>query len=406
MNIDPNDYQEQFKAETPVEKESDNKSFDPSRGKNFKNKAIFVVAIILIIGMTVWFVKSKNSRKGDLITIDPGVKQTSINDGEVSPISGIDCENWNRRPIAVMQPSDASARPLAGFYDADMVVEMPVLTTSKTRLMGVYICGNPEEVGSIRSARPDFVHLAKGMDAIFAHWGRAALDSFIENLNKGMIDNLNCNGDAGQSIASYCFRKDASDLSRLDSAYVKFDKLIEAANDVGYRMTSNFEGYPHQLDLPEDQRIEKGNLEIGYYNDKSQVVDYDYDKATNSYIRYWGDVKETDRNNGNLITPKNIVVLLASDNNMEEDPHYNNMELGDPWYDNVDSGEAYYYMNGQEIRGRWSKDKSRMDSKLILTDSDGKDIEFVRGQIWVNVIYPNMKLDWDEGISYEEEMEE
>jgi hypothetical protein len=32
------------------------------------------------------------------------------------------------------------------------------------------------------------------------------------------------------------------------------------------------------------------------------------------------------------------------------------------------------------------------------------DIEFVPGQIWVNVIYPNMKLDWDPGFSYEEEM--
>jgi hypothetical protein len=403
MNIDPNDYQQESLS-NPIQ-ENNNKKND----KNMKNKIIFVVLILIILGGSWWWAKSKNDRKGDLITIDPGsVKKETLNQGDVSPISGIACENWNRRPIAVMQPSDASARPLAGFFDADMVVEMPVLTTSKTRLMGVYICGSPEEIGSIRSARPDFVHLAKGMDAIFAHWGRAQLDSFIETLNSRAIDNLNCNGDAGHSIAANCFRKqDAPDLSHLDSAYVKFSTLLEQAEKAGYRMTSNFEGYPHKLDLPEDQRIEKGNLEIGYYNDDGQVVNYDYDKATNSYIRYWGGTRDTDRNNGNLITPKNIVVLLASDNAMEEDPHYNNMELGDPWYDNVDSGEAYYYMNGQEIRGRWSKDKSKMDSKLILTDTNGKDIEFVRGQIWVNVAYPNMKVDWDEGVSYEEDkMEE
>jgi len=397
MNIDPSEYEGQFQEPEPKKTE------EPKNKIPLKNKVIFFVVILAIIGLSWWAIGMKNSRKGELISLDQEIKQTPINQGDISPISGLACENWNRRPIAVMQPSDLPARPLAGFFDADMVIEMPVLTNGKTRLMGVYICGNPEEVGSMRSARPDFVHLAKGLDAIFVHWGRAELDSFIKNLNSGVIDNLNCNGDAGQSAYAYCFRKEGMSR-RVDSGYVKFDKILEGAKDFGYRLEANLEGYPHQAELAEDQRIEKGNLEIGYpkLSGDPLNVGYDYNKETNTYVRYWAEAKDTDRNNGNSITPKNIVVLLASDNNMEEDPHYNNMELGDPWYDNIDSGEAYYYMNGQEIRGRWSKDKSKIESKLILTDSDGKDIKFVPGQIWVNVIYPNMKLDWDAGISYEE----
>ncbi len=401
MNIDPNDYDKQFINQPDLGQK-------PIEEHDFfwKKWVAFFVVIIFITGIAWWAVGNQDSRQGELIEIDPGtVKQEAINQGDVSPISGLACENWNRRPIAVMQPSDLLARPLAGFFDADMVVEMPVLTTSKTRLMGVYICGNPEEIGSIRSARPDFVHLAKGFDAIFAHWGRAELSSFINLLDEGAIDNLNCNGDAGQSIASYCFRKkDAPDLSYLDSAYVKFDKLLEASNDLGYRMTSNFEGYTHQTDLPEEKRIEKGTLEIGYYENDGQLVNYDYDKATNSYIRYWGGEKQTDRNNGNLITPKNVVVLLSKDEPAEEDPHYNNMELGDPWYDSIDSGEAYFFMNGEKIQGRWNKDKSKINSKLILTDANGMDIKFVPGQIWLNVVYPNMKVDWDPGVSYAEDL--
>ena len=399
MNIDPNDYNNQFKNQEP-RKPDETKDKIP-----LKNKIIFFLVILVIAGLSWWAIGRKDSRKGELISIDQEVKQIPINQGNLSPISGLACENWNRRPIAVMQPSDLPARPLAGFFDADIVIEMPVLTNGKTRLMGIYVCGNPEEIGSMRSARPDFVHLAKGLDAIFVHWGRAELNSFIENLDSGVIDNLNCNGDAGKSAYAYCFRKEG--MSRgVDSGYVKFNKILEGAKDFGYRLEANLGGYPHQSELTEDQRIEKGNLEIGYPNLPGDPleVSYDYNKETNSYVRYWAGVKDTDRNNGNSITPKNIVVLLASDNNMEEDPHYNNMELGDPWYDSVDSGEAYYYMNGQEIRGRWSKDKARIDSKLILTDSNGKNIEFVPGQIWVNVIYPNMKLDWDAGVSYEEEL--
>ena len=45
-----------------------------------------------------------------------------------------------------------------------------------------------------------------------------------------------------------------------------------------------------------------------------------------------------------------------------------------------------------------------MDSKLILTDANGMDIKFVPGQIWVNVVYPNMKIDWDPGVSYAEDL--
>jgi len=396
MNIDPKDYKEQF---------SGGSNSGGSDEVSWKKWVGLLTVVIVATGVAWWVVGNKDSRKGELIEIDPGsVRQEAINAGDVSPISGLACEDWNRRAIAIMQPSNKSARPLAGFYDADMVIEMPVLTTGKPRLMGVYICGNPEEVGSMRSARPDFVHLAKGFDAIFAHWGRAQLDSFIENLNNGVIDNLNCNGDAGHSIASSgtCFRKqDAPDLSVLDSAYANFAGLLEDAEAAGYRMESNFSGYPHQVDIAEDKRIEKGNLELGYPGE--DAVAYDYDKATNSYVRYWDGEMQTDRNNGNSVTPKNIVVLLSKDNPAEEDPHYNNMELGDPWYDGVDSGEAYFFMNGEQTHGRWSKDKSKMDSKLILTDANGMDIKFVPGQIWVNVVYPGMKVDWDPGISFAEE---
>jgi hypothetical protein len=330
-----------------------------------------------------------------LIEVNNGgeiAKQLPQNNGEVSPISGLACENWNRRPVAVMQPADKQARPMAGVSEADMVVEMPVLTTGFTRLMSVYVCGNPPEVGSMRSARPDFVHLAKGMDAIFTHWGRAELDSFISNLNSGVIDNLNCNSDAGKSAGQCCFRKEG--MSRgVDSGYAKFDKLLSCAEEFGYRKENRFSGYPHAEEASKDRRPEKGSLEIGYPGNLK--VYYDYKKEDNNYVRYWGGKKQTDRNNNEIIAPKNVAVLIAKDENMEEDPHYNNVQLGDPWYDSVNSGEAYFYLNGQEIKGKWSKDNSKAGSKLMLLDENGSEIKFVPGQIWLEIIYPNMKLDWD-----------
>jgi hypothetical protein len=74
---------------------------------------------------------------------------------------------------------------------------------------------------------------------------------------------------------------------------------------------------------------------------------------------------------------------------------YNNVQLGDPWYDRDDSGEAYYYMDGQEVKGTWKKDKSKIDSKLLFLDEQGKEIKFVPGQIWVSVLEPGQGRSWE-----------
>ena len=361
-----------------------------------KQKTIVALVAIIIAGGLIYFTVGRKA-KVNQIKIDnqsgTPVSTEPANTGPVSPISGLSCENWNRRPIAVMQPADVPARPAAGFSDADMVIEMPVITATITRLMGVYICGNPDDVGSMRSARHDFVHLAKGLDAIFAHWGRSDMQWFKDLLNNGVIDNINCNDDAGKPGLSkgYCYRKEANGTMRgVDTGYAKFAKLLEGANDYGYRMESKFSGYPHQAEAAIDQRPSGGHLRVAYAG--PFAAEYDYDRESNSYFRTWGKANDTDRNNGKRLAPKNIVVMMAVSEQIEG--QYNNVQLGDPWMDTSDSGEAFYYMNGQQYHGTWKKDKSRVDSKLFLYDDAGKEIAFVPGQIWVEILEPGQALRW------------
>ncbi len=51
-------------------------------------------------------------------------------------------------------------------------------------------------------------------------------------------------------------------------------------------------------------------------------------------------------------------------------------------------------MNGQEIKGTWKKDKSKLDSKMTFLDSSGQEIKFVPGQIWLEVLEPGQALRW------------
>lgn len=357
-----------------------------------KQKAMIVLAVVLVAGAIFYFIGSRDAnraKKVKEIKVEAPAQSAPVNDGNVSPISGLPCENWNRRPLAVMQASDVPARPDAGLSEADMVVEMPVITASITRLMAVYICNTPAEVGSMRSARHDFVHLAKGMDAIFAHWGRADIESFKEGFNNGMIDNLNCNNDAGKSAEQCCFRKEG--MARgVDSGYGKPEQFLACAKEFGYRTENQFVGYPHQAEAAEADRPATFHLRVAFAG--PFAAEYDYDKTTNAYRRTWGNVSDTDRNDGKQVMPKNIAVLEARSEQIEG--QYNNVQLGDPWYDTDESGQAHYFFNGKHYAGSWKKDKSKIDSKLFFFDESGQEIKFVPGQIWVDILEPGQALNW------------
>lgn len=362
---------------------------------------IFVVIVFAVVGFVArQILRTLDERKmGEPIEVVNDPKEVpkeypTANSGDVSPISGLACDNWDKRAVAFMQPSDVSARPLAGLSEADMVVEMPVLPSGKPRLMGVYLCGIPDEIGSLRSARHDFLHIAKGLDAIMVHWGGSQFAK--EKFKAGLIENMNCNNDGGQSAAQYCFRKDGF-AKGVDSGYAKFGKILEGAKKFGYSSEGNFSGYAHQGEAPVEDRIDNGILKVGLDSSSGNYyVEYEYDKETNSYLRYWAKKEDTDRNNGKRIAPKNVVVLIASQEIMIDDngSTYNNVQLGDPWYDDSDSGEAFYYFNGKEVRGKWKKDKTRMDSKMLFLDQNGNEIKFVPGQIWVEVLEPGRALKW------------
>lgn len=392
-----------------------------------KQKLIIAVVAMSIAGLAVYFTYGRDAiRKANVTRIqmenrNAGQESSGpVNTGPVSPISGVACENWNKRPFAVMQPVDRQARPVAGFSQADMVFEMPNPAEGifTTRLLGVYLCEIPDEIGAMRSARHDYISIAKGLDAVFIGWGGSAFA--IKKLNDGVIDNIDCNGQGGKKAPQCCFRKEATGLMRgEDTGFAKGAKLLECAREFGYRMESKFAGYLHGEDVSMDARPTGGHLRVGYPG--IMEAEYDYDRESNSYLRTWGNEPDNDRNNGKRIAPKNIVVMTAENEQIManvdytargvQDPwegleewekvgpknisgRYNNLQLGDPWFDTKESGSARYFMNGKEYKGTWEKSKSSAESKLFFYDESGNEIKFVPGQIWVEVVIPEQAVEW------------
>ena len=386
-----------------------------------KQKVVILLVVLAIVGLGGYFFNT-SSEKRQAIRLDNDTKsmnspqESTVNQGDVSPISGVACEHWNRRPVAVMQPADPSARPAAGFSSADMVFEMPVFTNSNTRLMGVYLCDIPDDIGSMRSARHDYLPLAKGLDAVFIHWGYS---KFAETLlERKVVENINC------LTTSFCPRwTQTGKMKYEDTGRITRENILQAMEKYQYRTTNNFVGYPHQNELSLESRPAGGRIRLAYPNPYD--VSYDYDKATNTYLRTWDDEADMDKNNNARVAPKNIVVAIVESEQVKlatdykargvQDPwelvpehdragldyggvgRYNNLEMGDPWFDTKDTGDAFFYMNGQEMKGVWKKDKSKLESKLTFYQADGSEVKFVPGQIWVNVVEPSYGIKWEPG---------
>lgn len=286
------------------------------------------------------------------------------------------CAKENPRAIAVMLAADKEARPLSGIASADMVFEMPVITDSITRLMVVYRCSFPAEIGSVRSARHDFIDLALGIDAIFAHWGGSHFA--LDKLKTGVIDNL----DAMVNPYGIFYRK--SGIPAPHNGFTSGDGLLKASQKLGFRMENKFEGYPREKAEDVKPKAENNGFTLNVGFPGEFKVEYRYDAATNSYLRFRGGKAEIDKNTGKQAIADNIVVMYAETHQIEG--QYNDVKL-------EDQGKAEFYFDGGKIDGAWKK--SSESSRLYFLDNSGAEIRFTPGNIWVEILQTNQKTEWN-----------
>lgn len=350
-------------------------------GLLFCGAALFAAAAVFLVKSNLFgysFEAGKESRElGGLISESILTEKTNEDAASTtSLISGLACENAHRRPFAVMLAGDRETRPLSGIGLADLVVETPVVTNGITRFMAVFQCENPSDIGSLRSARHDFIPLAMGWDAIFVHWGGSHYA--LKKLNAKVTDNI----DALRNPYGAFYRK--TGIPRPHNGFTSIDRLVSAAEKLGYRLETDFSGYPHLPASILPNHRNAATLVIGYPG--SLGVRYEYSPETNSYSRSRGNTKEIDKLTGEQVETKNVIVMRAKSRQIEG--QYNDVDI-------EGSGEAVVYRNGEEIRGIWEKDKNDPESKLFFYfDEHKQEIPLVPGSIWIQVVEPHQKVEW------------
>ena len=328
-------------------------------------KKLIWTGILIVAGLLFWLFNSGRS-----FTI--GSSSPNETSQKPSSIAGLNCEPAQRRPVAVMMASDPEARPLSGIGQADMVIEMPVTPNGMTRYMAIFQCQTPKEIGSIRSAREDFIPLAAGFNTIYAHWGGE--HNALNQLNKHITDNIN----ALQFDGTIFYRK--SGVKPPHNGFSNLDLLFQQAKKFSYSLTNDFVGYP-RADTKPAKNISNVATMLTLYSYPNNVS-WTYNQDTNLYARSRTGFSEIDKNTNQQITASVIVVMNTTSHILYQGDQYIVVNT-------TGEGSAEIYQDGIKITGTWKKDPVKLDSKLYFYNSNDDEIKFETGQIWIQVVTNN-----------------
>lgn len=268
-----------------------------------------------------------------------------------------------RRPVAVMLSSDKEARPLSGIADADFVFEMPVTNNGITRMMAVYECNQPKELGSIRSSRLDFIPIVKGLGAIYAHWGGEK--QALQQLNAGVVNNI----DGLKYEGSLYYRKDGK-YGAPHNGFISFDAIEKGIKKLGYSEAPT----AHSYDFSRNDKSQSDIQPPQFYKD-SLRVDWKYDATQNAYTRSRGGNSEYDALAKRNVVAKNVIAMKAKWSEISKD--YIRVYT-------VGSGPMKLYANGAVVSGTWKKETE--SSPLVFLDSENKQMSLVSGSTWVEIL--------------------
>jgi hypothetical protein len=278
----------------------------------------------------------------------------------------------HRLPIAVMVSDNTIDRPQSGMSSASIVYQAP-MEGGEDRYMVVYQEGTASDIGGVRSARPFFVYWVSEYKAMYAHdGGDPKVIGAVIPANVNNIYNL----DAG--YGGSCPFHRISTRSAPHNEYTNSTVLIGCAAKVKYPSTyQNLPTRTFRDDTPLAGRPASQVISIPYH---TGTIGYQYDPATNSYLRIVDGKNQIDPANSKQVYARNVVVMYQTVTlDPKTDPGYNRILLG-----NVGSGKATLFIEGKASDATWKKPTNTALTRFY--DSSGAEIPLVRGEIFMQSV--------------------
>lgn len=278
-----------------------------------------------------------------------------------------------KRPVAVMINNAPAARPQWGLCAPDIVLE-GLAEGGITRMMWLFADVNSiPKIGSLRSARHDFLEMAEGLDAIFVHWGGSVYA--YDALKQRNVDDID-----GMVYSNAYFYRDQSrkvgvehtgctDGERLSQAIGKLD-LRQTVKDA-YKAPFAFAGAEKPVSLS------GGACEsVAFSFSNAYRHTFRYDASSKLYRNFMNDQPMTE-DGGKQMAVTNVLLLYCPVKSVGDASGCIDMDLS--------GGSGVYATNGTQERITWKKGNTPSDP-LKLYGADGTALTLNAGKSYIGLV--------------------
>lgn len=300
--------------------------------------------------------------------------------GGTNPLTGMPMEEVYEplRPVAVMLNNLKAAQPQLGTSLADIIYEVPA-EGGITRMLAVYqTLEGVEKLGSIRSARPYYVELAMGHDALYVHAGGSPdAYSVLSSWDTDNMDGVN----GGRDAEIFWRDKERRKTMDYEHTLVTSGEKIQAYVE-GHFRTDHKDGYAYTQAFAEDGTPANGaaaeKVTLKFSNYKTGV--FDYDAVSGKYLvsQYGGP--HTDGATGAQVAATNLLVLETAISDIPGDTY------GRLTVKLTGTGSGTYFCGGKCVPIQWSK--ADRNSQFVYTLEDGTPLTLGQGNSYVCIISP------------------
>ena len=347
------------------------------KGKLKPKSLIIAIVVIAVLAVGGFFAYKSLSGKGD----EPKESEsTPTPTPEVTPASDDNVKiidvNSNTRPYAIMINCHNGALPQSGLQDAYIVYEIMV-EAGITRMMALFKDVDFDKVGSIRSARNQYLAYVWENDAIYIHAGGSA--EAVERMTKEKVNNFSVDGKYGQRDKELAKKR-----AWEHTLFTKSSSLKQAVSDKGFRSTTDTKNLltysAKELDLSKYKTTKADKVTIKYSNYRTSS--YDYDSNSKTFLRNIGNQKNVDLVTGKQYQVKNIIVYGVKYSSYTDHGYSGYQRLS-----NTGTGEGYYITDGVALPITWEK-KDEKSQTIYKVKETGEELVVNDGNTYIQ-IYPS-----------------
>ncbi|MBQ8768544.1 MAG: DUF3048 domain-containing protein [Oscillospiraceae bacterium] len=313
----------------------------------------------------------------------------------INPLTGEPVEALTtNRPYAVAINNSYGAMPQHGVAQADILYE--TLIEGETRCLGIFydMASQTEPIGTIRSARRDFIRVAMAYDAIFVHKGLSPKQGTQYDKYSAQVtfeqtgwDHVDGNNEAYR----YFYIGRTEGYAAEHRTFVNPDKVMEAAKALGCTMTRE-----QSLDVGlqfDEEAFFVGesakkitayfNLSSSYDNKWTKFTRLTYNEDTGLYEAsqkhggYSSVGAYVDGNTGESLSFRNVLILHTPIETLKNKNGWMKIDV-------TGEGEGYFACNGQMTKIKWSR--ASESDPYTYTLENGTPITLGVGKTYIAII--------------------